>query len=315
MPATAYIDRNFSASSLELIEKANAVCEEYSAQGFSLTLRQLYYQFVARGWLPNKDTEYKRLGSVINDARLAGLLDWDYIVDRTREVNGAFGGFGSPAEAIRSVTSWYTVDVWQGQPNRVEAWVEKEALVDVLAQGVRGHRIPYFACRGYTSQSALWQAAQRIEGYLDEEGVERVVILHLGDHDPSGIDMTRDIVDRFRLFLEGDGYDPDDVEIRRIALNMDQVRQYNPPPNPAKLTDSRVGAYVARFGGSSWELDALDPTTLGTLIREHIDGEVDASLWAPRLDKEQSDKALLQVIARRWTEVEAQFGGRNGAAE
>jgi hypothetical protein len=304
-----YVPRTFSAGSLDLVEKANAICEEYRDQGFDLTLRQLYYHFVARAWLPNKDTEYKRLGSIINDARLAGLIDWNYIVDRTREVNGAFGGFESPGAAVSSVAGWYSIDVWRGQTVRVEAWVEKEALVDVLAQGVSGTRIPYFACRGYTSASALWQASQRIEGYLDEEGVERVVVLHLGDHDPSGIDMTRDIIDRFEIFLDGDGYDPSDVEVRRIALNMDQVRQYNPPPNPAKLTDSRVGGYIARFGSSSWELDALNPTILGDLLRTNIAAEIDSSLWHQRVEQETTEKAELRAMARRWPDVQTFLAG------
>jgi hypothetical protein len=304
-----YVPRTFSAGSLDLIEKANAICEEYRDQGFDLTLRQLYYQFVARAWLPNKDIEYKRLGSIINDARLAGLIDWDYIVDRTREINGAFGGFDSPGAAVSSVAGWYSIDVWRGQTARVEAWVEKEALVDVLAQGVRGTRIPYFACRGYTSASALWQASQRIQGYLDEEGVERVVILHLGDHDPSGIDMTRDIRDRFDTFLSGDGYQPENVEIRRIALNMDQVRQYDPPPNPAKLTDSRVGGYIARFGSSSWELDALNPTILGDLLRTNIAAEIDSSLWDERVEQESTEKDVLRAMSRRWPEVQTFLAG------
>lgn len=82
---------------------------------------------------------------------------------------------------------------------------------------------------------------------------ERRVILHLGDHDPSGIDMTRDISDRLELFGA-------DVEVKRIALNWDQIDEFTPPPNPAKLSDSRAGAYIAEYGDESWELDALEPT-------------------------------------------------------
>ena len=313
MSRIEYIPRNFSAKSLEIITVADGICREYAEQGLDLTLRQLYYQFVARGLLANKQTEYKRLGSLVNDARLAGLMDWDHLVDRLRDVEGwAFSGYDDPRELIEGLSSRYVVNLWEGQPSRVEAWVEKDALSGVLERASGTNRIPYFACRGYVSQSALWRAAQRIEGYLDEPGVEQVVVLHLGDHDPSGIDMTRDIQSRvLYTFLRGDGYDEDRVEIRRIALNMDQVQTYNPPPNPAKLTDSRVGGYLARYGGSSWELDALNPTVLVDLVRSHIAAEVDPTLWAERQAKEREGERYLQLVERRWDDVVAYLGGQS----
>jgi len=131
-----------------------------------------------------------------------------------------------------------------------------------------------------------------------------VVVLHLGDHDPSGIDMTRDIRDRLDLFLSGDGYNPDQVEVRRIALNMDQVEEYNPPPNPAKLTDSRVGGYMRKYGDESWELDALDPATLDALITEHVDGELLAGPWAARQELQERQRAQLQAVSSNWAKVQ-----------
>ncbi len=106
--------------------------------------------------------------------------------------------------------------------------------------------VPYFSCRGYTSQSEMWAAAQRLLGYIWAKQRQHVTILHFGDHDPSGIDMTRDIRERLSLFCGGEGF-----AVRRIALNMDQVRQYDPPPNPAKLTDTRVDAYLRKYGDDS----------------------------------------------------------------
>lgn len=309
MPKIEYMPKAFRAASLERIEAADAICSDYAAQGYSLTLRQLYYVFVSRALLPNRTTEYDNLGALINDARLAGLIDWDHIVDRTRrlEQQPSWGsahqeGTDSAHEFVRSVMPQFRTDKWATQALRMEVWIEKEALVDVVARPANGTQIPYFACRGYHSQSSAWAAAQRLEGYLDE-GAERVVVLHLGDHDPSGIDMSRDIAARFELFLEGDGYDPDLVEIRRIALNMDQVRQYNPPPNPAKMTDSRVGGYVARFGATSWELDALDPPTIDALIRGEVEAELDAEAWEEAERREEAGKALLTAATQRWADV------------
>jgi DNA repair exonuclease SbcCD nuclease subunit len=76
--------------------------------------------------------------------------------------------------------------------------------------------------------------------------------------------MTRDIRDRLELFASGHlGWtDANRISVERIALNWDQVEQYSPPPNPAKLTDSRGAGYVACTATSSWELDALEPTVL-----------------------------------------------------
>jgi hypothetical protein len=122
-----YINRNFNASTMPIIEKANEICTSYAAQGYQLTLRQLYYQFVARGILANKQTEYSRLGSIVNDARLAGHLDWNHIEDRTRNLT-SWSAFSSPQEAIRAAAERYYINLWEGQENYVEVWVEKEAL-------------------------------------------------------------------------------------------------------------------------------------------------------------------------------------------
>ena len=310
MPEITYRDVNLRPASLAIIARANQICADYARQGYSLTLRQLYYQFVARGFIPNKDTEYKRLGSIINDARLGGLLDWNYIVDRTRNVHSQSHWGNGPEAApeanardfVESVMPQFRIEKWATQPTRMEVWIEKDALVDVIARPANGLDIPYFACRGYNSQSNAWAAARRIEGYFDENA-ERVVILHLGDHDPSGIDMTRDIEARFTEFLDGDGYDSSLLEIRRIALNMDQVRRYNPPPNPAKLTDSRVGGYLARFGDTSWELDALDPPTIDALIRGEVEAERDEALWQVASVNESRGKAQLKAAGDNWPKV------------
>lgn len=293
MPREAYIERRFSPSSMELITKADEICRSYTAQGFDLTLRQLYYQFVARDLLPNKQSEYKRLGAVINDARLAGLLDWDYIVDRTRNLRG-LPHWDNPHSVIRSAASSYRTERWAGQPHRVEVWIEKDALVGVITRVCQRYDVDYFSCRGYTSQSELWGAAQRMIGY--QRAGQKPVIIHLGDHDPSGVDMTRDIQERMRLFEA-------DVEVRRIALNMDQVREHNPPPNPAKLTDSRAGGYIREHGRSSWELDALEPALLDQLIEENIWECRDVDLWDQATQAMDRERALLRTVAGRWDEV------------
>ena len=121
-------------------------------------------------------------------------------------------------------------------------------------------------------------------------------MIHLGDHDPSGIDMTRDIGDRLALFDA-------ETTVRRIALNMNQVEAYSPPPNPAKLTDARANGYITRYGNQSWELDALDPTTLDALITSTIDEFRDPEQWETDTAAMEADRELLNEAANRWHEI------------
>ncbi|MGH3380393.1 MAG: hypothetical protein ACRDP6_37225 [Actinoallomurus sp.] len=293
MPRIEYVPKSFSAASREIIRRADEICRDYERQGYDLTLRQLYYQFVSRDLLANKQTEYKRLGSIINDARLAGLLDWSYIVDRTRNLRG-LSHWDSPGQIIDGSAYSYRTDRWANQSHRVEVWIEKDALVGVISTACSGADVDYFSCRGYTSQSELWSAARRMRRY--EDAGQQPIVIHLGDHDPSGIDMTRDIADRLVLFDA-------DVKVIRIALNMDQVEEHNPPPNPAKLTDSRANGYIERFGPSSWELDALDPATLGSLIRDEIARWRDQDQWDADTAAMEEERSLLTAVSRRWDEV------------
>lgn len=295
MPVIAYIDKTFTSRSLAIIDQANQICADYRRQGYDLTLRQLYYQFVSRDLIANRDTEYKRLGTIINDARLTGLLDWSYIVDRTRNLRG-LSHWDDPADVIDSAAAGYRTDLWAGQPHRIEVWIEKDALIGVISRACNTLDVPYFSCRGYTSQSEVWGAAQRLIRY-SRTGQDPVII-HLGDHDPSGIDMTRDITDRLNLFGAN-------ATVRRIALNRDQVDQYQPPPNPAKLTDSRATDYITTHGQYSWELDALDPATLGRLIHDTINEYIDPVQWDIDDQAMREGRDRLATLARRFAEITA----------
>jgi hypothetical protein len=330
-----YQKKNFSGTSIKVIEKANEIIEDYEAQGYDLTLRQLYYRFVSLGLIPNKDTEYKKLGSIINDARLAGMIDWDRITDRTRNLRSN-AHWDSPRDIISACANQFRHDKWKDQNQYVEVWIEKDALVGILEQACRPLDVPHFSCRGYTSQSEMWAASQRLLEQI--RAGKKVHIIHLGDHDPSGVDMSRDIEDRIKMFLEHhlvadfmkeyakdhpcpkDDVDPyfDEASklysdsgrhaasrfnLNRIALNMDQVREYDPPPNPAKLTDSRSTSYVNEHGDESWELDALEPTVLTELIQNAVRELMDEDTWEKSVKAEKKDKTHLAKCAKKWDEV------------
>ena len=290
MPKTQYTSKKFSGPTLDIIDSANNIIEEYEADGLDLTLRQLYYQFVSRDLLSNTQKSYNRLGRIISDARLAGLVDWGAIKDRGRNLREN-QHWENPGQIIRAAARGFQIDHWKGQEFRPEVWIEKEALVGVIGSVCEDLDVSYFACKGYVSQSAMWEAAQRFDKYHNEG--QTPVIIHLGDHDPSGIDMTRDILDRQEI-LRGC------YSVERIALNMDQIEDYKPPPNPAKLTDSRCNGYVEKYGSNSWELDALEPRTLRELIKRTVLGFRDDSIYEDVREKEYGYLDILRHIEENW---------------
>ncbi len=284
-------DINFTRGSLDRIDTINAILAEYEAEGYDLSLRQLYYQLVARDIIENTQQSYKRIVDLVGNARLAGLVDWNMIVDRgrTRITNNHWT---SPAEIVRAAASQYQIDKWEGQTWHVEVMVEKQALEGVLIPVCRRLDVAFTANKGYTSLSMLYEAGKRI-ARLTQTG-KKVLIIYLGDHDPSGIDMTRDIQERLEMFAG------QRIKVNRAALNMDQVAILKPPENPAKTTDSRYNAYIEKFGASSWELDAIEPRQLATLVEEAVLAVRNEALWQGAVVREHAMKEELLAFVQAW---------------
>lgn len=288
-----YKDFSFRGKSKKLIEVINGIIDEYIEQGFRLTVRQLYYQLVARGHIENTELSYKRTTGLVNDARLAGLIDWDVIEDRTR----AFikrPRWDSGANILEDCAAQFHMDMWEGQDHRVFVIVEKEALAGVLEGVCNDLDTPLLAARGYPSGTVLREFAISDVQTCMEAG-QTPILLHLGDHDPSGIDMTRDLEERILLFSE-----VGDIQLTRIALNMDQIKSQKPPPNPAKVTDSRFAKYRKKFGDKSWELDALSPDFLAGLVRFHTEKYIDKKLWSAQKNRIFDTRAQLTTLAREF---------------
>lgn len=276
----AYRNINFREAAVQTIGRVNAIIEQYGAQGMTLSVRQVYYQFVSRGWIPNNDKEYSKLQSLISDGRIAGLISWTAIEDRNRQLMG-LRTYDGPAQVLREARSRYKADLWADQDWCPEVWVEKAALEGVISTICNELRVDFFAQRGYNSQSEQWRAGRRFADYTRRG--QRPIVFHLGDHDPSGINMTEDNRGRLEMFCGVP------VTVQRLALNMDQVRRYNPPPNPAKMTDSRAEDYVGKYGTSSWELDALEPTVIRDLISDAVLRIRDEKRWDAALAEEVAD--------------------------
>ncbi len=288
MPKICYTPKTFSPEHEVIIARANIIIEDMRGQGFTLSLRQLYYQFVSETWLENTVQSYKRLGSIMVAARMAGEVDMTALEDRGRELENDTH-WEAPADIIESAAQQFKYDKWLDQECYPEVWVEKVALAGILESVCDPLDVRYFATRGNPSLSEMYLAAERMDD-ARRRGKEPT-IFYLGDHDANGLDITRDIYDRINRMTD-EGW----VEVRRIALNMDQIEEYNPPPSPQKESDSRSKGYVAQFGYDCWELDALKPAVLTGIIDDAVRAIRDRDLWDAQVEREEDAKADLRDV-------------------
>lgn len=288
--------KNFQKKTLEIIATADTIMEGFRAQGYDITVRQLHYRFVAtqplKKYWDNINANYSRLKNIVGDARMCGLLAWDLIVDRERPMYGTTH-WDNPLHLMAEASKNFAIDKWEDQRHHVEVWVEKSALRGVVGRVCAELDLDYFSCRGYPSKSAVWRASERFLEHQDEG--REPIILHLGDHDPSGLDMTRDIRDR----LHGFGVP---TEVKRIGLNFDQVTTLKLPPNFVKKKDSRGPDYIRQYGDESWELDALEPSFLADLIRHEVDLLRDDHTYSKRQKLEVAYKADMKRMLSEFGE-------------
>lgn len=300
---------NFRRESLSRIQICNSIIREYQEQNLRLTLRQLYYRLVSKNVIPNTQKAYKALGGLLSDARLAGLVDWDAIEDRGR-LPSAMRDWPDIASALDEAGQRFRFPRWEGQENYVELWVEKSALANVLWPLAAKYHVTLMVNRGYSSQSAMYESALRFHDNSDRNPI----LFYLGDHDPSGEDMVRDIGDRMEMFGVRD------IEVRKLALTMAQVRQYDPPPNPLKrrddpsvyrnadggLADSRAPRYAEEHGHESWEVDALEPRILSEIIEAAFQEVTDTDAMAKVVAKELKERKHLKAAMPKLVKALAQ---------
>jgi len=281
----SYLSKNLGQETRHRIDQATKIIDEYQSQGFTLTVRQIYYQFITRNWIANKKRSYKLIANALEKGRMNGLIDWRAIEDRTRFLRGN-DNWESPPDFLQDTSHRYRLDSRADQTFRIEVWIEKDALIGIIGSICLELDVDYFSCRGYVSLSEMWRAARRYQ--YDED--RTCVILHLGDHDPSGLDMTRVIRDTLLTF------GCTNIEVRRIALNMEQIEEYQPPPNFIKPLDTRSDKYVEMYGKESWELDALSPQVMVDLIKENVDRLTNKAKRQRRIELQEKQKAELQDV-------------------
>lgn len=293
MSKICFLPKNFKPETLEVISIADKIVTGYAKMGYRMTLRQLYYQFVGKNLIPNTEKSYKRLASIVSDARLAGLIDWHAIEDRGRVVE-MVSDWPDVKSLMAGAISSFRLPRWDGQPNYVELWVEKQALAGVLSPICYKFHLPLMVNKGYSSSSAMFAASCRYRAQKKRKGW----LLYIGDHDPSGEDMVRDVSERMEMFGAP-------VNVVKLALTMDQIEAYNLPPNPAKTTDSRSEDYVAKHGDSSWEVDAMDTPALAKTITKAVTKLVDIPMMNKVIEKEKALKKKLKELTDKIQAEEA----------
>jgi hypothetical protein len=260
-----------------ILDRAAAIVRSYDT---SVTLRQLFYRLVAERTLPNTTTAYKGLSRVTAEARRDG--DFPDLIDRGRAIH-RYEHFDSPEDAIDQLIGWYRLDRTRDQDVSLYLGVEKAGMVVQLQSWFGDLGVPILALGGYSSQTYVRDVV------LDVSGTDRpAVLLYAGDFDPSGEDIDRDFLDRTGCWSK----------VVRVALSAGQVRRYELPINPGKVTDSRAAGFIQRHGTlMQVEVDALDPATLRQLFTDAIGQHWDTSAYQAVLAQERLDRARLRTAA------------------
>jgi len=252
-----------------LIPHVLKIIGEYEVR---LTIRQIFYRLVSAGVIPNTRSAYNSLDKAISQARKKGVIPFDAIVDRSRNFIGGDTPyyltpeqyFNGLIENLKTAFLNYDIPYWLNQPIYIEVWLEKDALTGFFKQITDKYRVVLAPCRGYPSLTFLYEGAKRLSRISKPK-----LILYFGDYDMRGIDIQRHITET----LENFGLT--NFQVKRVALTREQIEAYQLPPNPAKSKDTMFRGWIEKHGNVAWELDALEPKVLMTLIENAILQNID----------------------------------------
>ena len=298
-----------------LLDKIINIVKEYKEQNITLTARQLYYQLVSKDIIPNAIEIYKRITKFLTDARYGGYLDWQMIEDRGR-VPEKHAEWDDVASLIESAVQSYRLSRWGDQDEYIELYCEKQSLDSVFKPTADYWHIYYGCDKGYSSASTVYDLAKRIKDQIESGRI--CTVLYFGDHDSSGLDMIRDIRDRVTEFLTkgDDALNPIDTDelfsVQQVALNLEQVRQYHPPPNPTKITDPRAKGYIEKWGQNQWEVDALNPTILRDLTEKAILEHINLEKYQAVVEQEKEEIEKLREFGKSLVAKEEDDEGQEG---
>lgn len=270
----------------ERILKILSLAKEFARSEKPVTVRQTFYHLVSLRIIPNTERYYRKTGVVLTKARKAGIIPFEWFVDRSRR-SIKVSTYPNIQAFLQQMVKYYYRDTWLNQKAFVIVWVEKEALVGVISPITTYYNVPLFVGKGYSSWSTFFEAFKIVEEYAKRG--KNVVILYLGDFDPSGVDICRDLQSRFETL----GIIP---YFERLALTKEQIIQFNLPHMPLKENDPRSKKFQQKHGNFAVELDALPPNLLRQILREGIEKYLDLNAFKKDLQKETDEKARLGKI-------------------
>lgn len=253
-------NHRFNRKSLKLLEQSKWILESFHQDGFSVTLRTLYYQLLGKNLIRNSRNDYQNLSNLITSARRSGQLDWSYITDETRRLD-VLPHFESIGDILAAAAESYKIDLWRTQAHRVEVWCEKTAMAGVLLPTCRQYDVPFLSVRGQTSATAIHDAGLRID--KNHRAGQTTIILYFGDHDSTGMGIPESIKNSLHFVNRMFG-------LERIALNIDQVHKHKLPANIANKKDKNFKKYQKLYGNETWEIDALDPHVTIALLKSRL---------------------------------------------
>ncbi len=269
------------------LEQLDLALADIAAEIQPATVRQVFYQAVVRGLVPKDEAKgYKLVQRRLVKLRESRERPYGWITDNVRIVRG-HNRYDGPEDYARVAAEFYRRDYWAESPVNVEVWLEKDALAGVLVPTVVEEcGLDLHVTRGYASVSYLQSAAD----FIRRDGRPTYVYL-LTDFDPSGLG----IADTVKAELIRRSY-PTEVFVERLAVNREQIEEWDLPTRPTKTTDSRARKFMRQHGTGSVELDAIPPATLRSLVRDSIEEHMDPEKLRVLKLAESQERDLLRSV-------------------
>jgi len=264
---------------------ADAIIETVQEVEPPVTIRQLFYALQSRGRIALTRQAYRQVQHLTAWLRYEGVIPYDWFVDRTRRPD-ELSTWADSTDYLDTVRQAYRKNLWEGQSDYVEIWLEKDALSSFFANITRQYLVTLMVCRGFSSISFLYEAA------MDLSRIEKPIYIYFfGDHDPSGRNIESKVVES----LGRHGVELD--EFLRVAILPEDIEEYKLPPALAKKSDPRYSKFVQEYGTNAVELDALPPKELRKRISDCIVQHIDVDEWRRLRVIEKEEQALLARIA------------------
>jgi hypothetical protein len=257
-----------------------------------MTVRQVFYQLVARGEVEKTEGEYqKTVIRLVTAMRLDGELSFDWIVDESRHPR-VTQTYDSIAEAAKDTAQFYRRSALRDCADYLEIWSEKDALAGIIWDVASDYDVPVMVSRGMPSLTQLYGTAVNIAHAA--QASKDSYVYQFGDHDPSGVLIPQTIKHRLKQLCERlDVYPPC---IERIALTETLIEEYRLPTRPTKREGN---AHALSFAGDSVELDALPASALRDLVRLTIERHINPNALATLREAEESERDII----KRWAET------------